>query len=106
MAASGGPQHLSEPIAEFLAIKGLNRVQGDQALREEWAEIAGPKIASQTRIRRLNRAVLHVEVANAPLMGELASFHKNALLKALQERYGKRKIRDLKLTLNSSLSEF
>lgn len=103
MGASSDPSHLSRALSELMAVKGLSRVRGGRELAAAWSDVAGPKIARQTRVVGINRGVLNVEVTNAALRSELTSFYKASLLEALQTRYGDLRIRDLKFRLKGRL---
>jgi predicted nucleic acid-binding Zn ribbon protein len=100
---AAGPQPLSQALSELIALRGLARVRGESQLAAIWQEVAGATIASSTRVIGVNRGALHVAVANAPLLSELASFHKASLLEALRERHGHLKIRDLKFRLKGDM---
>ncbi len=91
-------------LAELIAQRGYARVRGDAQLQSAWAEAAGPTIARQTRAMAIRRGVLHVAVAHAPLMSELAGFYRLALLEKLQEKHGDLRIRDVKFKLDSGIA--
>jgi predicted nucleic acid-binding Zn ribbon protein len=76
-------------------MRGYNRPQGDAELRALWNEIAGEPIASSTRVMGLRNGVLTIGVTSSPLLSELAAFHHERLLQAVQARHGQR-IKDLK----------
>lgn len=60
-----------------------------------WREVVGEEMGSRTRVVRVARGVLQVEVDSAPLMQELGGFYKHAILKEIQARVKKRLIGDL-----------
>ena len=101
MGTASGPVHLSEALSDLIALKGLAQFRGLEQLQAIWNELAGEKIASQTRILKCRQGVLLVGVTNAPLLSELAGFHKGALLNGLQRRRSDIEIRDLKFRLVS-----
>ena len=98
-----GPTHLSQALSELIALRGLARVRGESQLADVWKEVAGPHIAQNTRVIGINRGTLQIAVTNAPLLSELASFHKSSLLQTLQTRHADLKIRDLKFRLRGEL---
>jgi predicted nucleic acid-binding Zn ribbon protein len=53
-----------------------------------WREVAGEKIAAQTRVLGLKNGVLTVGVATSPLLSELSAFHHENLLDQLRARQG------------------
>ena len=104
MGRGPGPQRLARALAELIAQRGYARVRGDAQLQSAWAEASGPAIARQTRAVAIRRGVLHVAVAHAPLLSELAGFHRLALVEKLQERHADLRIRDVKFKLDSGVA--
>ena len=105
MASGFGPQHLSRALSELIARRGYARVGGDAQLQRVWGEIAGPVIAGQTRAVAIRRGVLQILVAHAPLLSELASFHKTSLLEKLTADHADLRIRELKFKLDSGVGQ-
>ena len=105
MKSRSDPQHLSRAVSELIALRGLARQQGDEQLRIIWKELAGDKIASQTKVLGLRRGILQIGVISSVLLSELASFHKPSLLARLQEDHGHLQIRDLKFRLRGDLAQ-
>lgn len=97
----GQPQPLAKALSELIALRGFARVRGDAQLTSVWSEVAGETIAAQTKVIGIKRGVLQVSVSNSPLLGELVSFHKTSLLKALKKQHADLKIRDLKFRLKA-----
>jgi predicted nucleic acid-binding Zn ribbon protein len=79
----------------LFASRGYGRPQADSQLAGLWREIAGERIASQTRVLGLKNGVLTVGVATSPLLSELSAFHHEHLLEQLRARQGTA-IRDLR----------
>ncbi len=98
-----GPEHLAKALARLIALRGLARVKGEAQLQQTWKKIAGERIAKHTRALEIRRGILHIGVANAPMLGELASFHKLNLLTQLQTEHADLKIRDLKFQLKTDI---
>lgn len=103
MASGSQPQPLAKALSELIALRGYARVQGDAQLQSRWAQVAGPSFARQTKAVAIRRGVLHVSVATAPLLSELAGFHRIALLEKLQTSHADLRVRDLKFRLDSNL---
>jgi predicted nucleic acid-binding Zn ribbon protein len=61
-----------------------------------WAEVAGPKIAQNTKAERVIDGVLFVKVKNDVWRNELL-FFKDELIKKINSRLGKSLIHDIKL---------
>jgi predicted nucleic acid-binding Zn ribbon protein len=104
MGAGSGPRHLSGALSELIALRGLARVQGDSQLAAVWQDVAGSAIAAQTRPLGIRRGVLLIGVANAPLLSELAAFHKEELLEEFRKNHADLKIRGLKFRLRGDLA--
>lgn len=103
MKRDADPLPLSKAISELVSLRGWARSRGDSQLREAWNEVAGPTWAAQTRARAIRRGVLHVGVANAPLLSELVAFHRNSLVQRLDERNPELRIKDIKFQLDSEV---
>jgi predicted nucleic acid-binding Zn ribbon protein len=100
---SNEPQHVSQALAELIALRGYARRDAAAQLREAWDGVAGPEIARHTKATGLNRGVLQVAVGSASLLGELTGFHKSSLLTRLRETHPDLRIRDVKFRLDSGL---
>jgi hypothetical protein len=103
MPGSPGPQRLSQALTDLIAFRGYARVQGNAQLQSAWAAVAGATIARQTRAVAIKRGVLHVSVATAPLLSELAGFYRVAFLEKLCQNHADLRIRDLKFKLDSDV---
>src|SRR5205807_1392985 len=100
-----GPQRLSLALNELIAFRGYAQVRGDAQLQSAWCDAAGSTIARQTRAVAIRRGVLHVSVAHAPLLSELAGYYRHTILEKLIELHAHLKVRDLKFKLDSSIAE-
>ncbi|MBM84175.1 MAG: hypothetical protein CMJ78_26775 [Planctomycetaceae bacterium] len=100
-----GPQHISGALSKVIALRGLARKKSVSQFEDAWREIAGDVIASQTRVVVLRNRVLHIDVNNAALLGELSGFHKPSLLKRLKEIAGAKVIQDIKFRLNGNVGK-
>lgn len=103
MAHGAGPQRLSQALSELIALRGYARVQGNAQLQAAWLDVAGGMIARETRALAIKRGVLHVAVANAPLLGELAGFFRESLVQKLRDGHAHLRIRELKFRLDSDI---
>ncbi len=102
--AGSGPQRLSLALSELIALRGYAQVRGDAQLQTAWAEVCGSTIARQTRAVAIRRGVLHIAVDHAPLLSELAGFHRESLLEKIHEKHAALKIRDIKFKLDSGVA--
>lgn len=103
MSNSRKPQPLAAALSDLISLRGWARSGGDSQLAEAWSSVAGEAAARQTRVQKVSRGVLHVAVSNAPLLSELASFHKADLLERFKSDYPELKIKDLKFRLQGRL---
>lgn len=100
---SPDPQPLGVVLSQLFALRGYARVQGDRQLHAIWREVAGEKIAAQTKVAGLKNGVLQVGVSSSALLQELQSFHKFSLLDALERDHADLRIRDIKFRLRGDL---
>lgn len=98
---SGEPVSIASVLSEYIARKGLARVQGSHQLEEIWKRVSGDAVAAKTRVLKLSRGVLEVAVASSGLCSELAAFHKAGLVARLREEYPAGKIKDIRFRLRT-----
>jgi len=84
--AEKGPELLGEVLSRLFVARGWGRRQERLRLEQAWAVAMGPERAQQTRVGSFRRGVLEIEVGNAPLLQELAHFHKRRLLEEVRRR--------------------
>ncbi len=97
------PLPLSRALSELITLRGLARENADTQMAGIWKEVAGEKIAKNTRVNGIKRGILHIYVAHSALLNELVSFHKMALLDAIQKDHSQLKIRDIKFRLKADI---
>lgn len=103
MTAASNPGRLGEALSQLISLRGFARVRADEQLAEIWKEVAGPRIADDTRLLGINRGVLKVAVNNAPLLSELVAFYKASLLEELNDRHPELKISGLTFRLRGDV---
>jgi hypothetical protein len=98
-------EHDPEPIKEILArlftARGWGRRQARLHLERAWTRAVPPEHAAQTRVLRLFRGVLEIEVNSAALLQELAHFHKRRLLDVLRDQLPGQPLKDLRFRAGS-----
>tara|TARA_B100000029_G_scaffold459450_1_gene489557 strand:+ start:2367 stop:2690 length:324 start_codon:yes stop_codon:yes gene_type:complete len=99
-----GPQRLGDTISELVALKGLAKSGAAEQLTQAWHEVAGERIAAETRVVAVKNRSLQVEVTSSALMYELDSFHKPGLIAAMKQQPGLN-ITGIKFRLKGSLGE-
>lgn len=97
------PQPFAKLISEVVALRGIAHEKGNSQLAELWREVAGEKIAGQTKSLGIRRGVLRIGVSNSALLSELASFYKQQLLDEIRGRDTEKKIKDLKFLLKGNI---
>jgi hypothetical protein len=88
-------------LAQLFAARGWGQMQGRRRLEEAWREAAGATAARETQVGSLRRGVLEILVRNSILLQELAHYHKQRLLQALQRLLGDARVTDLRFRLGS-----
>ena len=91
----------TEPLSISQIVDQLfkSRDMEDSLLRHRalqvWPEVVGPIINRQTVERRLAGDILLLRIASAPMRSEL-TMHRSSLIKALNDRVGKKVIAAIK----------
>jgi len=93
------PLRLSSALTELIALRGFARVEENRQYRKAWAAVAREEWMSRTKVSRMLRGQLIIEVDNAPLLSELTGFHGAGMLQRLQTEYAELKIKGLKFRL-------
>jgi predicted nucleic acid-binding Zn ribbon protein len=91
-----GPERLGEVLSRLFTARGWGRRQARLHLEKAWEEAAGKEIAEQSRLVSVRRGVMEIEVRNAVLLQELASYHKRNLLEELRRRLPNTTLTDLR----------
>lgn len=79
---------------------GLEQPMWEHALSREWESLVGAQVATHTRPGRLQRNILYVYVANSVWLAELRRFAEKAMLENLQNRFGRARIKGIRLQLD------
>jgi predicted nucleic acid-binding Zn ribbon protein len=96
-AVHGGPELIKDILGRLFAARGWGRQQEQLQLEQAWAAAVGLQWAPHSRVCRLRRGILEVEVDSAVLLHELTQFHKRRLLEQLRERLPGRPVHDLRV---------
>ena len=91
-----GPEKLSDVLAQLFVARGWGRKTDVLRLEQAWAESVGETDSAQTRVSRIIRGTLEVEVRSSILMQELAQFRKRSLLVTLREKLPNVTITDIR----------
>ena len=90
---------LGESVPRFLAALGLkDRFDADEMMRS-WKEVAGDFIAEHSQPVKVEGRTLYVRVLQPTLHYDLERTLKKQLLARVQERFGSRKITNIRFTL-------
>jgi predicted nucleic acid-binding Zn ribbon protein len=80
---------------------GLDEEVWEMTLAREWEALVGPQVAAHTRPGPVRYRTLTVFVVHSVWLHELGRFGaRKQLLANLQERFGRHRIRDLRLALD------
>jgi predicted nucleic acid-binding Zn ribbon protein len=64
-----------------------------------WRELVGEQIAAHARPGRMEHGILYVYVAHSIWLNELSRYGRRQMVSRLQRRFGRQRIRDVKLQL-------
>lgn len=92
------PHRLSAALTELIALRGYARTEEHRRYHDAWNAVAGDW-RTQTRVLRVVRGQLTVEVDSGPLLSELSGFYAGELLRRLQTEHAGLKIKSLKFRL-------
>jgi predicted nucleic acid-binding Zn ribbon protein len=92
---------LDKAIDRYLKGAGLKTLLSSGDLWNEWAALVGDEIASQTKVSRLAKGVLTVDVSSSALLSELKNYLHESLVSGLSGRL-KRPIHTIRFRLADS----
>lgn len=93
------PLKLSTALSELIAVRGYARMEEHRQYRDAWNAVAEANWTQHTRIAKVSRGQMIIEVDNAPLLSELSGFYTKELLNRLQTEFAALKIKSLKFRL-------
>ena len=79
---------------------GLETAFWEQELMQEWASIAGPQVAQNSRPGQIERGLLCVYVRHPVWLSELSRYGQTQLLANLQKRFGAQRIKKVRFQLD------
>ena len=91
------PEHLLPKVMKRV---GLEQPLWEQTLVREWPDLVGPQVAAHARPGRLDRGTLCVFVKNSVWLSELRRYGEKAMLDKLQQRFGRSRVRGIRLQLD------
>lgn len=83
---------------------GLESRTWEERLVNEWVDIVGAQIARHARPGRMSNATLYIYVTHSIWLDEITRYSKDDILQRLQERFGKKAIREIKVALDPDLA--
>ncbi len=86
---------LGESLHELLAQLGIEKRVNQFRVIELWPSIVGEKISKISRAERVDDEILYIKVATTGWRTELL-FHKQKILKNIEEKVGKNVIKDIR----------
>lgn len=90
---------VSAVLEKILPKLGLSERLSEQQIREAWLQIVGDFLASHSHPAGLADGILTVQVLQPSVRFELERNCKPRILARLQERFGKKTIRDIRFRL-------
>jgi predicted nucleic acid-binding Zn ribbon protein len=94
-----GPKKAGELARTILKGLGVGGRGKSGRIQAAWLNAAGEALAVHTRPSNLARNVLTVEVDSSALMGELAGFRKDELLRRIKESFPGLAVLDIKFRI-------
>lgn len=89
------PKRTADLLGQLMARKGYNQVEAQDELGQAWLETIDDRFKSKTRIGMVRGGVLEVLVDSSAARQQL-EFQKRQIVKQLQKRLPKGKIKDLR----------
>lgn len=102
MSQFDDPLRLSAALTELIALRGYARVEEHRQYRDAWNTVAGDDWKRHTKVSRVLRGQMIIEVDNGSLLSELSGFHAAELLQRLQAEFAGLKIKGLKFRLKGT----
>lgn len=97
------PYRITTPesvVTNIMKKVGLEQPLWEQTLLREWPELVGSQIAAHARPGQLDRGTLVIHIDHSIWLHELRGPTEKALLEKLQQRFGRTKIKGLRLRLD------
>lgn len=91
-----GPEKLGDILGRLFTQRGWGRRSARQQLDQAWVNTVEPSYQPHTRVLVLRRGILEIEVNDAVLLQELASFHRRKLLEKIKKALPNSTIRELR----------
>ena len=88
------PKKPADILSRLMARKGYAQTGSANEMEDIWNQIVGPKWQTKTKIGNISRGVLEVFVVSSAVNQQMG-FQKRKILKQIQERLPKNKIKDL-----------
>ena len=88
------PKKSADIFGRLMARKGYAQTESANELEEVWNQVVGLKWQTKTKVGNINRGVLEVFVASS-MVNQQIGFQKRKILKEIQTRLPKNKIKDL-----------
>ncbi len=96
------PRALGDVVREFLEVSGLSRRAELAHVEAAWRKVAGPEVASRTRlVPGKNRYVVTIEVGSPALLAELSGFRKRDLVARMAAELPDQLVKDIKFVQGS-----
>jgi len=98
---SRGPQPIGRIVSRLMARTGYDREQASDTLAAAWQAVVPAELGAHARPGLVRRGVLEVFVSHSAIVQEF-SFHKQAVVAALQVRLPTAGITDIRCRLSEA----
>jgi predicted nucleic acid-binding Zn ribbon protein len=95
----------AEVFPKLLKQLGLNDRMWQETLTEDWRALVGEQVARHARPGRLEHGTLFVYVTHSIWLSELQRNGQKQILANLQDKYGSKEIRRIRLLLDPDLGK-
>jgi len=96
------PEEIGQILSRWLSKNRVKERLNKESIYGYWKRVVGEEIASSTRVVRYAGGILTVEVSSAPLLNELATYHKEDILESIREQEKFQGIRDIRFRAGTS----
>lgn len=91
---------VTEVLPDVVKDLGIEEEVWQNELLAAWPDLVGKALAARTRPGRADHGTLVVFVSHSVWLNELSRYGKQQMLKKLQDRFGRQRVRSLRLQLD------
>ncbi len=96
------PEEIAKILSRWLSTHRVRERVSEDSIYARWKDVVGEEIAAATRVVRCARGVITVEVSSAPLLTELATYHREDILASIRALEGFEATREIRFRAGST----